>query len=316
MDNETKTIRLIVIGLLFVVVFFLLYGKDATSEETVPIPSATPNFIDFGIPQDVYDSLFEDDIISDDERRYLYETYYELLPEIFLASATWYGADGNAYGEILKYGEWLRQQMWRGWVLIGSGQYGYHDDFDGDPLLSKQASPLYYHFADRYVDLRGQPIQITYEKLNTCQRRIYDLTEYDIREKVHREAYFMAIEEQSKLTPESALLTGKYIAIVSAKSVNDFGRRFMLFIGDMTNFVGVVVVGGEAKRDDWTGLGSPTNDTFKFNYFPLSTRTAGKYHWAFDFPTSVYEYFGGDGGHVSGIIAVDPDPIDCSLELE
>jgi len=72
--------------------------------------------------------------------------------------------------------------------------------------------------------------------------------------------------------------------------------------------VGVVIVGGEAKRSDWTGIGPITTPTFAWNYAPLSIREANETHWGFDFPLSLYNYFGGTtGATTEPIIAIDPD---------
>lgn len=268
---------------------------------------------EIGLPKPAYESMFEDDIITNAERRLLFENYYTELPAKFMASATLYGRDADSRAELLSYGGWMRQQMERGWVLIASGDYGYHPElssYTDDILLSKQASPLYSYFADRYKDSRNQPIPISYEQLNDRQKRIYAITSVDIRESANAALFFTTIADQSRRTPQEALAEAKYIAIVSAKSVNDFGRRFLLYKDGA--FVGVVLVGGEAKRDDWTGLGSPTSDYFSFDSFPLIIRESNNQHWAFDLPTSVYKYYGGSGGPVSGIYAVDPDAQVCS----
>ena len=41
--------------------------------------------------------------------------------------------------------------------------------------------------------------------------------------------------------------------------------------------------------------------------FPLIIRTADGDPWAFNLPQSLYAFYGGDGGPVIGIQAVDPD---------
>ena len=313
--------------LIIAVLFLIAPEPNFSNLESGPNPPPKKHkewpetFGTFGIPQVLWDEIWADDNISDDEKVFMYNSYYQRMPNAFKASATWYGPDANTYGELLWYGAAMRQQMERGWVLFGSGKYGYFDcsllktyRCERDNLLSAQKSQMYYYFADRYVDQRGQPIPVPEEDLNDRQRRIFELTKCDLREKACRRPYFASIDEQSQMTPDQALATGKWIAIVSCKSVNDFGRQFLIFremeYHSFTTeeiFVGVVICGGEAKRDDWTGLGSPTNDGFKFNAFPLSIRVHEGYHWAFDFPTSLYEWFGGTGGHVGGIIAIDPD---------
>ena len=282
--------------------------------------------LSIGMPAEEYRAIFADDLVTDGERKMLYENYYRELPQSFTASATFYGEDRDARAELLTYGAHLRQQMWRGWVLIGSGKYGYHPELKenlrafavkyygyknpDDILLSKQASPLYFYFADGGIqrinrDEKNQPIAVAYTELNARQKRIYDLTAKDIRERQNAARFFATIAEQSGMTPEQALASGKYIGIVSAKSVNDFGRRFLFYKDGC--FVGVVIVGGEAKRDDWVGFGSPTSRDFMFYRFPLIIRTADGDPWAFDLPRSIYEHYGGEGGPVSGIYAIDPD---------
>ena len=297
------------------------------------------HYWEFGIPQEKYNEIFEDEKVSDAERVYLHTNYYEPSPKVFKASATLYGYDFAALNEILQYGLWIRQQMWRGWVLIGSGEYGYHPELreelvefvkkdygykdPSDILLSKQKSPLYFYFADGGVDrlnrtVDNELIAVKYDELNDKQKRVYDLTDRSA-EKSQKE-FYTSIAMQSNQSPKEALDSGKYIGVVSAKSINDFGRRFLMYRCNnrYLDFVGVVIVGGEAKRDDWTGLGSPTNANFKFDHFPLSIREFEGEHWGFDLPLSLYIYYGGEkianidpfeGGHVGGIITVDPDAI-------
>jgi len=272
-----------------------------------------------GLDPAVYAAIFADGYVSPLERRYLYQTYYEPLPAQITASATLRGGDIQAIGELLQYGLWIREQMKRGYVLIGSGMYGYHDELETslapfikssyrykdpyDTLLAKLNSPLYFYFADRGKPGRPEPVPVSYAQLNARQKRVYDIT--DRQPYKMQAAYFMNITAQSEMGPAAALQSGRYIGVVSGKSVNDFGRRFLLYKDN--HFVGVVIVGGEAKRDDWTGLGSPTSPTFSFKQFPLCIRETNGQHWAFDLPQSIYEYFGGTGGPVTGVYAVDPD---------
>ncbi len=321
---------------------FLLHGFAKTNKidfYDIALRAYDRN-ISFGINPARYDEIFSDDVITPEERRELYETYYKESPASFLSMATLYGYDGNARGELLSYGAWLRQQMERGWPLVASGEYGYHDELknllpafisryysykDGtDILLSKQKSPVYFYFADgglgyKNRDKANQPIPYTYDNLNDRQKRIYNLT--SVGTDKMRTAYFTTINVQSKMTPEQALDSGKYISIISAKSINDFGRRFLLFIPIANDFretptmkfLGVVVVGGEAKRDDWTGMGSPTSLYFK--QFPLGIRFQNNQQWGMDIPTSVYEYIKNCKvedtnfcyGPAYNIILVDPD---------
>lgn len=284
---------------------------------TGPVHADSP--ASFGVPPATYQAIFADGKVSAQERHYLYETYYAPLPQSFTASATLRGGDIQAIGELLQYGLWVREQMRRGYVLIASGIHGYHEDLylqlplfiarcyphkNGfDYLLSSVKSPLYFYFADRGQYCRPEPTPLTYDQLNARQKRVYDLT--DRQPYKMQDAYFMSIAAQSEMGPHKALESGKYIGVVSGKSVNDFGRRFMLYKDG--RFVGVVIVGGEAKRDDWTGLGSPTSPTFNFQQFPLCIRETNGQHWAFDLPQSIYEYYGGTGGPVIGVYAVDPD---------
>jgi len=281
-----------------------------------------------GIDDLEYKRLFADDKITDSEREFLYRDYYNSSPSRMRIVGTLYGHDINAIGELLQYGLWIRQQMDRGWVLIGSGLYGYRNEIRGDlsdfikkyynyknpndTLLSKQKSPAYFYYADGGInwdnrDSKSQPIPVSYEELNDRQERVFDLT-VESPYKMKRD-FFTSIDEQSKLSPDAALKTGKYIGVVSTKSINDFGRRLLLYscTGGATKFIGVVVVGGEAKRDDWTGLGSPTSSVFDFKHFPLSTRRSNGFSWGMDVPTSIYEELGGTGSYTSNFIAIDPD---------
>jgi len=284
---------------------------------------------EIGIDKSEYKDLFSDGKITDRERELLYRNYYTKSPRVMRITGTLYGSNINAIAEILKYGSWIRQQMGRGWVLIGSGEYGYHSELrrelglfikkyygyknPDDILLQEQKSPLYFYFADGGMkldnrDVEGQPIPVTYEELNARQKRVYDITVHSPGKM--EDEFFVGIDEQSGLTPEQALASGKYIGVVSTKSVNDFGRRFLLYDCKSGNaeFLGVVLVGGEARLTDWTGLGNTTFKTFDFNHFPLITRTANGYHWGMDLPTAIYEKLGGTGGPTRAFLAIDPDP--------
>ena len=219
--------------------------------------------------------------------------------------------------------------MWRGWVLIASGQHGYHPEIKddlykfiknyysykdaNDYLLFEQRSPVYFYFADGgnerlNRDSEDQPIPVPYEDLNSKQKRVFDLTVTQAYKMERR--FFTTIEVQSKMTEQEALDSGKYISVVSGKTINDFGRRYMIYkcVDSKLDFIGVVIVGGEAKRSDWTGIGPITTPTFAWNYAPLSIREANGEHWGFDFPLSLYKYFGGTtGATTEPIIAIDPD---------
>jgi hypothetical protein len=124
----------------------------------------------------------------------------------------------------------------------------------------------------------------------------------------------ITITEQSKMTPQQALNSGKYIGIIATKSVNDLGRRFLLYKQNSEtgarDFVGVVIVGDYAKRDDWIGSGSPTQQAnADFYNFPLGTRVQNDQQWGFDLTQDLYDYYGGTGGPAFGVIAVDPDAL-------
>jgi len=325
----------IITKILLFIIFLYLPPSIPEKISFLDIATSTLNSFDrFWYPDELYSKIFEDKIATESERMELFKIYYTPLPHNFIASATLYGSDDATFGEILTYGSYIRQQMWRGWVLVGSGEYGYHPEMGSvltpyienfysyknkeryNYLLDNQAAPLYLFLADGgwnrlNRDLNNQPIPVSYDELNNNQKRMFDLTSQG-RAKTKKK-YFVTIKEQSKMSPENALSSGKYIAIVSCKSVNDFGRRFLIFKYDYLDksidFVGVVVCGGEAKRSDWTGIEVGTFRYFRWDMFPLGTRVSQQHgdHWAFDFPTSLYEYFEGTGSHVDGIIAIDPD---------
>ena len=245
-------------------------------------------------PFGMTDAQYQTAIHAPDAREQLFDNYYEPSPDIFLSHATLYGSDVSSIVELSWYGEVLRQQMWRGFVLTGSGMYSSE--------LDNQAARKYYELADKKRDERNQPIAVTVNQLNDRQKRIYDITE-------HRdyEIYDIFIDEdQSDLTEKAALDSNKYIGFVSAKSPNDIGRRLFLysFKNNEMQFQGVVLVTGTAKRSDWTGLEKPTNEGLYFN--PLIIREANGVHWGFDLTYRLYELFGGTGGPTDAIIAIDP----------
>lgn len=318
------------------------YQSTTTSQATEkPTATSTPKPISFignscdslkyekfGMTPEEYNAIFADNKVSDKEKEELYKNYYTPLPMIFKAHATLYGGDLGAIAELLTYKQFMLDEMVRGWVLIGSGAYGFHPEVSdlqpfldkyypgwyANSLLSSEKSVLYRYFADGGMartrrDSAGQPIPVSIQELNPAQLRVYNITSQQAW-KMQRD-YFVSINEQSHMTEYEALATGKYISVVSAKSVNDFGRQFLLYdcVDSKLKFVGVVLVSGEAKRDDWTGLGSPTNNNFKFNYFPLAKRVEEGIHWGFDFPTTLYTYFGGITNGTRAAIAIDADLI-------
>lgn len=321
---KSKTLCFLLITSLFTQSFcrinsFPLYEGNECSSLT---------YENFGVPKEKYLDIFSDGKVSDNEREYLYSNYYTESPKIFKSHATWYGGEQESIGELLQYSLWIKQQMDRGWVLIGSGKYGYHPELkeeldtfiknnywykdSKDILLSKQKSPLYFYFADggnKRVnrDFQNQPIPVKYDSLNDRQKRVLDITVTQAYKM--KKSFFVSISEQSNLTEQEALNSGKYLAVVSSKTINDFGRRFMIYkcVSGKLDFIGIVLVGGEAKRDDWTGMGSPTNIGFSYNHAPLSIRENNEIHWGFDFPTELYNYFGGTTGATGEIIAIDPD---------
>lgn len=288
----------------------------------------------FSIKAEDYKEYFSDGFLDEAERKLLYTNYYSEMPKSFTCSATLYGSDIGAMREVLSYGEWIRQQMSRGWVLIGSRNYGYHDSLekdlslfiqtnysykdDSDVLLSKQASPLYLYFADGgrqkvRRDIKNQPVPVIYSELNSRQKRIYDFT--SVGTDIARHRFISTIDYQQSTGIIESLNSGKYIGIISSKSPNDFGRRFILFLNrnNRIEFLGIVLVGGEAKRDDWVGFGSPTSKYFK--QFPLGLRNSDGLYWGADIPVSIYEYIKGCDvndedfcyGPALNLIFIDPD---------
>jgi len=269
---------------------------------------------------------------SDDVSRALYQNYYTPSPCNFVSHGTWFGSDELSVQELLFSGEVMRQQMERGYVLVGSGDYGYHWDLKyevdayiakwaanrspTDYLLEKQGSVLYVYFADGGVErthhfVGGKIDPVTYEELNPKQRRLYDATTmgaWDIQSK-------LLVPTQEHLTPEQALASRQYVGFVSGKSVNDIGRRFLLYrYLPEPQFVGVALVVGTAKRADWTGIGGTSDESFQYDHFPLILRRYNGYLWGFDFPTNLYLMFGGtinpgDPIHVptEPVLAIDPD---------
>lgn len=288
----------------------------------------TSDYEKTGITREQYDVIIEDGTVDKEEIDFLYNNYYKESPPVLYGHGTFYGKDLSAISELNAYRDYILQQMDRGWVLVGSGMYGNHkylsEDLkrfiesnypyldDTDTLLSNQSSPLYYFFADGGIDLKNrdssnQPIIVSYDRLNENQKRVYNITTG--RPEQNQELYYSRIDEQTNLSEQEALSSGKYIGVISTKSPNDFGKRFLVYdcVDGTIDFVGVVIVGGMAKRDDWIGIGSPTTDYFSLTKNPLITRFQNDSQWAFDLSESMYKYFGGDGGPTRPIIMVNPD---------
>lgn len=293
-----------------------------------PVVASAQSKILLGLPENIYRKMVSDNIISSKEKEILYRNYYNPSPQSFVGHGTLYGSEESSYVELSFFGDVIRQQMQRGFVLSGSGMYGYQDKSENkisefirtyysyklidNFILDNQSSISYYYYADGGLeranrDNRNQPIPVTYEKLNKRQQRIYDITSYPswkIKD------YFIAtITEQQALGEKASLASGKYIGFVSTKSPNDFGRRFLLY-DENGNFAGVVLVTGMAKRSDWTGLEKPTTETFRYYNNPLIIRSSNGTQWGFDLTNKIYKYFGGTGGPTDPIIAVDPDSED------
>jgi hypothetical protein len=287
--------------------------------------------------------------------RALYTNYYTESPCEFISHGTWFGSEELSVSELLFSGEVMRQQMERGWVLVASGKYGYHWDMKEevdkymekyasnrdaeDYILDSQGSVLYSYYADGGIErtnylVGGKINPVTYEELNDRQKRIYDITKYSHYQILTQ--VLVPIEKQAAMTPEEALASGTYVGFVSGKSVNDIGRRYLLYrynkngIGD---FVGVVLVVGTAKRADWTGVGAVSDSSFKYDAYPLILRTflddcpelrrgveayeepcGNVYLWGFDFASNLFAYFGGglEAGNplhkpTDPVYALDPD---------
>lgn len=336
-----RDISIIIIFNLLLGAFILHIGNGyaLTLDSIIPPSTSTPTSVvastkvpiiygKFWLEREGYYKIFSDNIVSDEEIEFLYKVYYTPLPKAFLASASRFGSDELSCMELEFYGKGIRAEMVRGWVLVGSGEYGYHPELKEDLsefiqkyyryknknniLLSKESSPLFDYFADGGLlrsrrDKRNQPIPVMPYELNKAQKRIYDITpSYDGK---CTSNVLMSIDEQSKMTEEEALSTGKYISLVSAKSPNDIGRIF--FIYDISNgnkkFLGVTLVVGTAKKSDWTGYGDTTSNYFQWNQFPLALQKEGDYYWAFDFPNALYYYLEGDGGLIKEILAIDAE---------
>jgi hypothetical protein len=328
--NKNKKSFYIVLICLFLFLFFRFWNpsSDVTVPDNkvvvnTPVPTYTiepPLVMDEGIVDETilaaqdkeilgfdkpYFHYLTDDGISEDDKKILFLNYYKPSPKIFTGHGTLYGSEDSSYVELSFYGEVIRQQMWRGFVLTGSGIYGYQDVLGVfDNLLDKQGSEMYIYYADLIRDSANQPIPVTYEQLNRNQKRLYDIT--TVRSWEIAEDFIVPIEVQSKQTETEALLSKKYIGFVSTKSPNDIGRRFLLYKG--SNFAGVVLVTGCAKQSDWTGVGLTTTETFRYYNNPLIVRVSGDgSQWGFDFTSVLYSFFGGTGGATEPVLAIDPD---------
>lgn len=283
-----------------------------------------PSNNSFSIPIEIFRNVYRDGYLEEDEKRLLYENYYEKLPPLTVGGFSYFGSDGLSMMELKYYGEVLRAQIQRGYVLVGSGDYGYHDNLkedldifiktwypymnEKDILLSSEASPLFDYLADggverRNRDKRRQPIPVNYNELNNEQKRIFDLTKISPSSRILLEN----ISVQQSLGEEKSLSSGKYVSFVSSKSPNDIGRRF-LFYG-ITNefeydFVGVVLVVGTASRADWTGWGSVSSSHTSWREVPLGVAKVNGYSWTFDIPEELYKYL--LENKISGILAIEP----------
>jgi hypothetical protein len=294
--------------------FIPIYSRQGVDERPTRVPVEDTQF---GFDLTAYDRIVADEYFSPEEIRYLYTKYYIPLPGKFEAAGVYFGNDQNSFKELQYYGKAIRAEMQLGFVLVASGQYGYHPELEAelkeylhapygvDVLLSKESSPLYNFLADGGADFtnrdkHNQRIPVTYEQLNQRQKRIYDLTKTDNIQNMYIEPY-----KQSQYTESLALFSGKYVAFVSCKSPNDIGRRFLIYHNN--RFIGVVLVVGTAKLSDWTGYGEPTNDNFRWYNHPIGISTINGDHIAFDIPETLYKYLGGSGGGIDNIIAIDPD---------
>ena len=330
--NKNKKSFYIVLICLFLVLFFRFCYPSTTNVDTVtnestkvstsiPIDTIEPPVImDEGIVDETiletqdkailgfdkpYFHYLTDDGISDEDKQILFKNYYQPSPKMFTAHGTLYGNEDSSYVELAFYGDVIRQQMWRGFVLTGSGMYGYQDVLGVfDNLLDKQGSEMYLYYADLIRDSANQPIPVSYEQLNGNQKRLYDITNF--RSWEIADEFIVSTEVQSKQTETEALLSNKYIGFVSTKSPNDIGRRFLLYKG--SDFAGIVLVTGCAKQADWTGVGLVTTETFRYYNNPLIVRISDdNSQWGFDFTNNLYSFFGGTGGATQPILAIDPD---------
>lgn len=292
-----------------------------TEQEKNSANQPEENYNSFWIDEKRFFSIYKDRVVTEEEIRFLYSNYYTTLPKKFIASATYFGSDNLSKMELLYYEKAILNEMNLGFVLVASGKYGYHDEllpylkefinkyyrkhYTASPLLSKETSPLYKYFADgglnrTNIDKRNQVIKKTYDDLNTKQKRL-------LRASAEIDTILISPNVQSKQSEKEALDSGKYVGLVSAKSPNDIGRRFLIYKDG--HFIGVVLVVGTAKLSDWTGYGTTSGSSFDFLHIPLAIakdKKTGTY-WAFDFPETLYTYLGGNGGLVTNILAIDPD---------
>jgi hypothetical protein len=308
------------------------------------------NIINWGVSPEWYNELLDGESVREKYQldrgltvkrdieitRALYTNYFTESPCEFISHATWFGSEELSVSELLFSGEVMRQQMERGWVLVASGEYGYHWDMKEevdkyiekyasnrsaeDYILDGQGSALYVYYADGGIErtnhlVGGKINPVTYEELNDRQKRIYDITKYSHYQILTQ--VLVPIEEQASITPEEALASGKYVGFVSGKSVNDIGRRYLLYRyseSGIGNFVGVVLVVGTAKRADWTGVGGVSDSSFRYDAYPLILRKFNGYLWGFDFSSNLFAYFGGglEPGNplhrpTDPVYALDPD---------
>ncbi|MBU1085250.1 hypothetical protein KKB06_02785, partial [Patescibacteria group bacterium] len=283
---------------------------EVIQELIVQIDQERPNI---GLPKGIKDE------------RTAFEYYFSRSPDSFVGTGTRYGSMIQAIEEILYYGEVLRQQMWRGYPLVGSQDYGYNDHLredlekyieghinTNDTLLDDQASWMYRYLADQNLNEKGQ---IIYEELNEQQKLIYDLTEGGgLNENGfnYTKHFFVNWQEHARMGPELALESDTYIGAISLRSPADIGRKVFLFRSDFVTgehqFVGVAVVGGVASRYDWTELDPNNTDESILGKDRLGIRNQNGYQWAADLPNEVYyEAYGGSNGPVFGVVVVDPE---------
>lgn len=256
----------------------------------------------------------------------LFDNYYSPSPNAFLAFGTLEGPNAGVASVLQLQSDMNNPninnlgEMQMGYVLIGSGDYG--AKLAGyDNLLASRKSPYYLTLAKQHWDANGKPIPVTPNQLNANQKRIYDFKETDI----------VPVDSQAGTDPEAALASGKYVGVIATKSINDIGRRLLLYKYDQAagkqTFVGVALVGDAAKGADWTGQNDITGDVTKlqFRTQPLGFLKSDGVNtglgiengqqWGFDLPTNLYEYFGGTGGPAMNILAVDPDALPPSAPL-
>lgn len=293
-------------------------------------PDALPHY-----SKDWYWNMRKDGLITPDELTELNSTYYPRSPNIFVGSATRYGPMPPMMKKLIDLKPEIRDQMKRGWVLTGSGEYGYHPELadklktwiptslygsDLNPnniLLDNRASPVYVFNAEqRLGGPYNHPLPVLYKDLNDRQKLLFDLTANDVN---YIWEHIVPIEQHQQWGPGNALESNTYVSLIATKSPNDIGRRFLLFHrneNDEVVFDGVTLVVDVASRADWTGTGAILDPTSRYNplMLRLQPNERGEWEqWGFDLPNELYYHispYGKEDRAVFGVIAIDAEVVE------